>query len=64
MFGLFGKDKATDPVCHMKVDKNKTSYSSEYQGTKYFFCSQNCKNQFDLSPKDYVAENTAGGCCH
>ena len=33
MFGLFSK--VTDPVCRMKVDKNKAKYSSEHKGEKY-----------------------------
>lgn len=61
MFGLF--NKAQDPVCKMKVDKSKAKYSSEYQGEKYYFCSENCKNQFDAKPEDFVKENTMSSCC-
>lgn len=60
MFGFF--QKVDDPVCKMKVDKDKTSYSSEYKGEKHYFCSENCKSQFDASPKNYV-ENTTNSCC-
>lgn len=63
MFGFF--NKATDPVCKMKADKNKAKYSSEYDGEKYYFCSQDCKKSFEEEPKKYVQqENTpAKSCC-
>ena len=61
MFGF--SQKITDLVCKMKVDKD-TGYALDYKDTKYYFCSENCKNKFNVSPKDYVAkENAAGGCC-
>lgn len=61
MFGLFNKTQ--DPVCKMKVDKNKAKYSSEYKGEKYYFCSENCKSQFDSKPEDFIKENTMGSSC-
>lgn len=61
MFGFF--NKVTDSVCKMKVDKNKAKYSSGYNGEKYYFCSENCKSQFDASPKNYVEENKTSSCC-
>lgn len=66
MFGLFNDNKAKDPICGMKVDK-KTEYSSEYKGNKYYFCSENCKKNFQQQPEKYVApqENApAKRCCH
>ena len=70
MFGFF--QGVTDPVCKMKVDKNKTKYSSEYKGQKYYFCSENCMNSFKEAPEKYNAplseaspqENVLShGCC-
>lgn len=72
MFGLF--NKVTDPVCKMKVDKNKAKYSSEYKQSlkfsdenykseKSYFCSENCKNQSEAKPEDFVKENAMGSCC-
>ena len=63
MFGLF--QKATDPVCQMKVNKN-TGYSSEYKGEKYHFCSPDCLKNFDKEPEKYLVrrENVpAPSCC-
>lgn len=63
MFGFFSK--VTDPVCKMKVDK-KTEYFSDYQNSKYFFCSENCQKQFNAEPAKYVVQETtpAKSCCH
>lgn len=46
MFGIGSDDKVRDPVCGMKVDKNKTQFSYEKGGHKFYFCSQNCKDTF------------------
>ncbi|MCL4417096.1 MAG: YHS domain-containing protein [Patescibacteria group bacterium] len=65
MFG-FSK-KVTDPVCKMKVDKNKTKYSSEYKGEKYYFCSEDCLKKFDTEPKKYLVQDeniSTQNCCH
>lgn len=71
MFGF--SQKVTDPVCKMKVDKNKTKYFSEYKSEKYYFCSENCLKNFNKEPELYVAplreanqqENTQPkNCCH
>lgn len=62
MFGFLSK--VTDPVCKMKVDK-KTEYFSDYQGSKYYFCSENCQKQFNEEPKKYVQQENAASqsCC-
>lgn len=62
MFGLFTKIK--DPVCGMKIDKNKTEFSFEYQGKLYYFCSQNCKEKFETDSKNDVSKEKEKGCCH
>ncbi len=59
MFGFL--KKVTDPVCKMKIDKTK--YFSEHEGTKYYFCSESCKSQFNTNPKDYIKENASSSCC-
>lgn len=43
-----------DPVCGAQVDERKASTTSTYQGEKYAFCSQNCKEKFDKDPQRYA----------
>ena len=44
----------TDPICGMKVDDQKTTLKSTYQGTTYFFCGQGCKTKFDEKPQQFA----------
>jgi len=43
-----------DPVCGMQLDENKAPATSSYQGKKYSFCSQGCKDKFDQQPERYA----------
>lgn len=43
-----------DPVCGMQVDESKAAATSTYQGKKYAFCGQDCKNKFDREPQRYA----------
>jgi len=45
---------AKDLVCGMEVDPKTTEHSSQYEGEKYYFCSQSCKVKFDKSPEKYL----------
>ena len=45
-----------DPVCGMQVDENKAAASSNHQGQKYSFCSQECKTKFDREPQRYAQQ--------
>jgi Cu(I)/Ag(I) efflux system membrane fusion protein len=52
---------AKDPVCGMDVSPSKaekTGRRSRFQGKSYYFCSDECKEQFDKSPERY-AERSA-----
>ncbi|MDD5044194.1 MAG: FAD-dependent oxidoreductase [Candidatus Omnitrophica bacterium] len=40
-----------DPVCCMEVENTQLTF--EYEGKKYFFCSQGCLDKFKLSPRDF-----------
>lgn len=35
-----------DPVCSMQIDPKSTSARMEYEGTTYYFCSQDCMKLF------------------
>ena len=51
--------EATNPVCGMKVEvaeAKAAKLTSEHEGMMYFFCSDHCKKQFDVSPAKHVAQ--------
>jgi YHS domain-containing protein len=48
-----------DPVCGMQVDRNKAQYHMTHKGKDYYFCSQECKKQFERNPERYIESKTA-----
>ncbi len=42
----------TDPVCGMYVDEKSSTLAIEREGKKYYFCSANCKLQFEKPEKE------------
>lgn len=44
---------AKDPVCSMVVEES-TPFVSEYQGNKYYLCSDRCRISFEKEPQKYV----------
>jgi YHS domain-containing protein len=44
----------TDPVCEMEVTEEDAVGKSEYEGKTYYFCSEDCKEEFDENPEDYT----------
>lgn len=44
----------TDAVCGSAVSEGAAWGFSEYQGQRYYFCSQVCKMEFDDNPNAYV----------
>jgi YHS domain-containing protein len=58
-FKNFGKpsngnkpQKVADPVCGMKIEPGV--FSTKYKGKIYYFCSDYCKQQFDIEPGQYI----------
>ena len=51
-----GVDMATvkDPVCGMMIEDTDAVATSEYEGKTYYFCSKDCKEEFDANPEDYA----------
>lgn len=45
----------TDPVCGMTVDEKTAQWTSDYNGTTYYFCSPGCKRSFDQDPEKYLS---------
>ncbi len=47
-----------DPVCGMMVGRGEEAGSSRYQDKTYYFCSLDCKQQFDRNPQQYSMKKT------
>jgi len=43
-----------DPVCGMECETTSAAGMSTYQGVDYYFCSEECKRQFDADPSKYA----------
>lgn len=46
-----------DPVCGMDVDEKNAAAKTEYQGQSVYFCSTECKKQFEDNPQEYVRQS-------
>lgn len=46
---------AIDPVCGMEVDEKNPPAESEYQGRTYYFCREECRQQFESNPEQYAS---------
>ncbi len=46
----------TDPVCGMGVS-DETMFNSVHEGSTYFFCSQDCMDEFEQNPEEYETES-------
>lgn len=49
-----------DSVCGMTIDSDKAAAQSQYQGRTFYFCSAQCKKQFDATPDRFAAAGSAG----
>ena len=47
--------QVTDPVCGMSVESETAAAQSQYQGRTFYFCSAQCKKQFDADPGRYTS---------
>jgi YHS domain-containing protein len=47
--------KEMDRVCLMWIEKGTASFTSQYHGDTCYFCSKECKEQFDQDPERYMA---------
>ena len=48
-----------DPVCGMMIDRDTAADKSQYQGRTFYFCSAECKRQFDAAPDRFAATATS-----
>jgi YHS domain-containing protein len=47
---------AKDPVCGMDVEPDDAAGQSEFQGTTYYFCCNECKRKFDQRPEAFAKQ--------
>ncbi|MBA2702236.1 MAG: YHS domain-containing protein [Blastocatellia bacterium] len=43
-----------DPVCGMSVEEKDAAGLAEYEGTTYYFESEDCISRFNLHPEKYA----------
>jgi membrane fusion protein, copper/silver efflux system len=61
--GIYGT-WSKDPVCGMAVDESKAKaagHSRGYRGKTYYFCSEQCKSDFDKAPDRFAGKTSGGG---
>jgi uncharacterized membrane protein YraQ (UPF0718 family) len=58
LFWLTVRRGATDPVCGMKVDRDK-AVTEEFGGQTYHFCSTHCRHAFEADPETYRRGNAS-----
>ncbi|GMT43486.1 MAG: hypothetical protein IEMM0003_0305 [bacterium] len=49
--------KYRDPVCSMWILPDDAKVSTNYNGEKYYFCSQSCADKFNGSPEKYIKQS-------
>ena len=42
---------AKDPICNMEIDEQTAEFKSQYGSQTFCFCSEECKEQFELRPE-------------
>ena len=50
---------ALDPVCGMNVEPDEAAAKVDYEGNRYYFCSENCAQSFRAEPGRYVSHSVA-----
>ena len=50
-----------DPVCKCKFKEEEAEHSSEHDGKKVYFCSVECKEEFEKNTLEYMAEYLRSG---
>jgi uncharacterized protein len=63
LFWLTARRGTTDPVCGMKVDRDK-AVTKEVDGETYYFCSDHCLHAFEADPGRYPRGSTPRDHAH
>lgn len=54
-----GRGYATDPVCGMQVQTANAPAQTTYEGRRYRFCSDRCRERFDAEPVRFAHKGAA-----
>jgi len=46
-----------DPVCGMEVNEKTSKDKAGHDGKIYYFCSTDCRDEFEAAPTDYIGGN-------
>jgi len=50
-----------DPVCKMQLGREQIRESLVTDGRRYYFCSVDCRAEFQRHPEDYTRGTPKGG---
>jgi Cu+-exporting ATPase len=45
-----------DPVCGMNISEQTASQQAQHEGKTYYFCSSDCKQEFEENPEQYARQ--------
>jgi YHS domain-containing protein len=45
-----------DPVCLMHIDENDAVGYKDYQGRRFYFCAETCRQAFEQDPERYASQ--------
>ena len=48
---------ATDPVCGWEIEEGQSPHKATHGGTTYYFCSNDCREEFRAAPEDYLGDS-------
>lgn len=51
--------RVKDVVCGMTIDSDTAAGQSQFEGRTFYFCSAQCKRQFDADPARYAGIATS-----
>lgn len=49
--------KVVDPVCKMTIEDTDAVATATHKGTKYYFCAEQCREDFEKNPEAYIKED-------
>ena len=44
----------------MMIEERDAVATSDYHGQRYYFCSKDCKVEFDENPEEYAGQASSG----